>query len=268
MIPPMRLPYLQVTQETWSKARMLSGLAGVDVGVAFMAICDLWRWGLELGPPDEAPTGICDSARADLLMTAAIGWDVSRAAEWVPMLADIGLVERLDVGVRVRGLDRYVEAWEKNRALRTRWQRANEKRRRGDSAVADELPRGNREATDSKPLPKTQTQTQKNRSQDRKAEADTSVGGGGEPEHSAAAFWDWFQKRREAAGLVREKPPHPNTLAGFYSEAMLEMNGERKRLQECALRFGDDKFWQAKDPPLPFSGLMSQWRKYAPIRAA
>jgi hypothetical protein len=110
----MRLPYLQVTQETWEYARQLEVLTGVDMPKCFVALCDVWRWAISLGPEDQPPSGVCDSPRADKLLAAAAGWR-GDPAEFVGSLEDLGIVQRLPVGLRVRGMDRYRRTWEKNR---------------------------------------------------------------------------------------------------------------------------------------------------------
>jgi hypothetical protein len=39
-------------------------------------------------------------------------------------------------------------------------------------------------------------------------------------------------------------------------------------LQEAFYRFGEDAYWQARTPPLPFAGFISQWGKYLPAGGA
>jgi hypothetical protein len=111
----MRLPYLQVTQETWDNARVLAILLGITEAAAFKLQCDLWRWGLALGSDDEPPTGICTSPRADVLLAAAVGWTADNVSVLVAALVDVGLVVSMPDGLRVRGMDRYRRTWEKNR---------------------------------------------------------------------------------------------------------------------------------------------------------
>lgn len=108
------MPYIQVTQETWDHARALASLTGVDVGRAFMAVCDLWKWGLSLGPEDQPPTGVLMSPRVARLLAAGISW-TGDADVLLEALIDLRLVERLEDGIRVRGTDRYRRTWEKNK---------------------------------------------------------------------------------------------------------------------------------------------------------
>ena len=66
---------------------------------------------------------------------------------------------------------------------------------------------------------------------------------------------------------MRERPPDPRSLSGWYSVAMSELNGNDDRLREAWLRFGDDKFWQKATPACPFKAFMhaeTGWRKYVP----
>lgn len=71
-------------------------------------------------------------------------------------------------------------------------------------------------------------------------------------------FWRWFQSRRQKAGFVAEKPPHPSGLSSWFSNAMSTVDGDVETLKSAVLAFGDDKFWQTKDPPLPWNGFASQ----------
>lgn len=79
-------------------------------------------------------------------------------------------------------------------------------------------------------------------------------------------FWQWAQwKRNQVAGLAIEKLPHHRKLADWWSSARASFDTEV--IQEAFLRFGDDKYWQAKTPPLPFAGFMSQWDRFIPGKA-
>lgn len=122
----MRLPFLQVAQEAWDYARQLAALSGRDEAYAYFAINNLWRWGLTLGPEDQAPTGICEKPRATKLLLANIGpgWE----PEVIDHLADLDLVELLaDGAVRVKGMDRYAAAWGKAQKDKERKRIAREK---------------------------------------------------------------------------------------------------------------------------------------------
>lgn len=79
---------------------------------------------------------------------------------------------------------------------------------------------------------------------------------------SAEDFWRWAQGRRRQAGLMIERWPHPSKLGTWWASARAV--AEVDLLQEAFYRYGDDKFWQAKTPPLPFQGFISQWDRFLP----
>lgn len=137
----MRLPFIQVTQETWAKARMLAGLLAISRREAMGLIADLWAWGVDLGPQDEAPTGEVRGTKAPQKLAGALEW-AGDARALVDALVEVELVAETPEGLRVRGLDRYKRTWEKNR------------RRTGATGA------GNRRAPAEKPAPQTQTETQ------------------------------------------------------------------------------------------------------------
>lgn len=78
-------------------------------------------------------------------------------------------------------------------------------------------------------------------------------------------FWRWFQSKRQDAGLIAERGP-PRSLSGWYSTALSTVEGDVDALCEAVFRFGEDKFWQSKTPPLPWAGFESQWTKFVPRR--
>lgn len=77
---------------------------------------------------------------------------------------------------------------------------------------------------------------------------------------SGEAYFAWLQHDRHENGFVTEKPP-PG-LSGWFSEVMLELNGDHARLDATVQAFARDKYWRDKGAPM--RGLMSQWRKYVP----
>ncbi len=145
----VRLPYLQVTDETWAKAKMLAGLLGVDRRHAFGLICDLWAWALEMGPRDAPPTGIVQGALARTMLAGAMEW-TGDVEVLVDALSAVGLIDVKGLSIRVRGLDRYFETLERQETLRAKWRRANVKR--NTAAVTPRLPRGEEGVTAAKDL--------------------------------------------------------------------------------------------------------------------
>lgn len=79
------------------------------------------------------------------------------------------------------------------------------------------------------------------------------------------AFFAQVQLERTESGLPREKPPHPSKVGAWWSEVLMELNGRVELLPKLYRGFSKDPFWRDKQPPLPFHGFMSQWRKYVPV---
>lgn len=165
----MRLPFLQVTQETWTKAKMLARVLGISRQHAFALVCDLWAWALDVGPSDEPPTGIVTSPRATEMMAGALEWTGEPAA-LANAFVDVGLIEWAGDTIRVRGMDRYRAAWEKAAKERERKQRYAAKRAEEFSAAkaesdAEATRKGRGSDAEFRPKTQTQTQTQTQKSQ-------------------------------------------------------------------------------------------------------
>lgn len=79
-------------------------------------------------------------------------------------------------------------------------------------------------------------------------------------------FFAWAQWKRQEAGFVGEQR-EPRDLGSWYSNALMVLSGDVESLQEAFYRFGESKHWQNKNPPLPFSGFVSQWDNFVPRRA-
>jgi hypothetical protein len=156
----MRLPFIQVTQDAWRLARMLAPLLDIKRREALGLIVDLWAWGLDLGPPEEAPTGVLRHERATAMLAGALEWS-GPLQDLLAALVAVGLVESMEDGIRVRGLDRYAPAFQKAKgrsmaakcAADARWDA--DRMRRASEADASPMP----------PDAKTQTQTQTHKKQ-------------------------------------------------------------------------------------------------------
>lgn len=81
---------------------------------------------------------------------------------------------------------------------------------------------------------------------------------------SGEAYFAWLQNERHEAGFVTEKPPMG--LSGWFSEVMLELNGDRDRLDATVAAFGRDPYWRKQN--LPMRALMKKWRDYVPAARA
>lgn len=81
---------------------------------------------------------------------------------------------------------------------------------------------------------------------------------------SGSAYFAWCQQERHKARLVTELAPPLRKLSAWFSEVMLEFNGDGERLDAALEAFSVDSYWAARNAP--FAAFMSQWRKYAPKR--
>ena len=213
----MRLPWVQVTQEAFGLSRSLAGLLGCDRHRALSLLIDLWAWGLDQGPADEPPQGMVINPRAARMLAGAVEW-AGDADELLQALEDLGAVEILDEGVRVRGMRRYHGTWKKNRT--------------GSGGK----PNGSSAGTVTEPKRQTQTQTQTQRSPDGDIPP-TPLGGDVE---------DCDHEVQAVAAFVADLPPTPGTL-GVLAEAwneittaplprVAEMPAARRKQAQAALR--------------------------------
>ncbi len=251
----LRLPYLQVTAETWTKAKMLAAILDIPMGVAFMMICDLWSWGLSLGPKDEAPTGEFTGSYAIAVLAGAVGWTGDRET-LKAALVELDLIVLTGEGLRVKGTDRYKATWEKN------------KRRKPGETVP--VPPGSA----AKPERKTYTQTQtekplpseevKNAPPPKELVPLIASRPTKPPETwTGDDFWQWAQWTRQQNGLlVERKRPHPSKLGSWFSSALMTPGVTIEALKAGFGRFGQDKHWEGSDPPFPVAAFMAGWDNY------
>jgi len=114
----VRLPYLQVSSDAWGKARELGAVLGCGRHNAMSMMLDMWHWALDL-EADGKVTGIIQGKRAAERLAGALEWSMD-ASELVDAMCEVGLLERLPDGYRVRGMDRYDQAFERQEKERTR----------------------------------------------------------------------------------------------------------------------------------------------------
>lgn len=105
----MRLPWLQVDQDGLTRCRLLARLLGVPDTQGIGIGMALWQWALEIAPEGDFRGLVPDPG----ILAAAVGWPVADAARLISELQRVGMVATTPQ-LRVRGLDRYIRAWEKN----------------------------------------------------------------------------------------------------------------------------------------------------------
>lgn len=141
------MPWLQVDQDGLGRCRLLARLLGVPETQGIGIGMALWQWALEIAPEGDFSGAVPDSA----LVPAAVSWPVADGERLLTELQRVGLVAS-SPQLRVRGLDRYRRAWEKNR-------RNPSKRAESGTTVPETgaNPRGTRE----EPARQTHTQNEK-----------------------------------------------------------------------------------------------------------
>jgi hypothetical protein len=123
----MRLPFLQVSSDAFGKARELGAILGCGRHRAMSMMLDLWRWALELESSGKA-TGLVEGKRAADRIAGAVEWD-NTPSDLAEAMCEVGLLERMPDGYRVRGVDRYDLAFSKQEHERERkasWRAAKE----------------------------------------------------------------------------------------------------------------------------------------------
>lgn len=145
----MRLPYLQLDADFINqRAKDVSTLLGCPRSKAIGHLSLLWAWALSRGSDDAPPTGLVTGQHAVRLIESAAEWDGQPGALFEALTdADVNLLEKTTDGIRIRGMDRYTKAWDKQRKDR---ERKSDVRRKSGGHPMD----GARQT-------QTQTQTQK-----------------------------------------------------------------------------------------------------------
>lgn len=114
----MRLPFLQVEDDAFRRARVLARLLKCDRHRAISLMLDLWTWALDSNG-DDRPSGIVDNPEAAAQVAGAVEWD-NDPAQLVAALVSSKLLEEIPEGLRIRGMDRYHAAWDRQEADRQR----------------------------------------------------------------------------------------------------------------------------------------------------
>jgi hypothetical protein len=278
----MRLPWLQIDQDGLNRCRLLARLLGVPDAQGIGIGVSLWQWALEMAPEGDFAGMVPDSG----ILAAAVSWPIAETERLITELQRVGLVATAPT-LRVRGLERYRRAWEKNT-------RGRRKPATSGACVpetgADPAP------VAPKPAPQTQTQieNEKNVRTSAAIEPPTPapkkhtrrlpiIEPPAEPEPVAPAsgpavyvaptsepaawlaedFWAWAQSKRQEAGLLGERV-QPRGLGAWWSTARMTTSTED--LQAAFRRFAQEPHWAEATPPAPFAGFVKQWDRYVPPR--
>lgn len=122
----MRLPWIQVSMESWERAKVLAALLGCDRHRAMSLQLDLWKWALE-SAGERIPDGMIVGRLPSVQVAGATEW-VGKATELTDAMVEAGVLDVVEGGFRVRGLDRYEAFFERQEADRRRKAEARAKR--------------------------------------------------------------------------------------------------------------------------------------------
>ena len=275
-----QIPYIQVHRSVARMAAQLAEPLGLtyqhvrgSLDVFWESLADRRILAKALELPE--PMVLLDAAEAANRLWLAFGRQIELA-----LVASAGVLEPTKDGkYRVRGMSRYVEMEQERLAALARSAAGGRSRsvaaRLASGRFAAGAPAGPRLDAGWTPTPashqpaasqspagsQVRGERREVRGETREARGDTVTA------TAADKFWGWAQDLRVKAGCVREAPPEPRVLSGWYSAAMLELNGDDGRLREAWLRFGDDEHWQKATPACPFRAFINAetgWRKYVP----
>lgn len=88
-----------------------------------------------------------------------------------------------------------------------------------------------------------------------------------EPEEwTGEDFWRWAQSIRAKARYPPEKRPRAS-LSSWWSACLMQEGITPRALQAGFLKFGQSDFWEAREPPFPFHGFMSEWSTFTRMEA-
>lgn len=217
----MRLPFIQVDQDAWARAKTLGRFLKTTRREAFGVQADLWQWGLEMSPEDRIDGVFIDPEPAELL-AGALEWKGS-AEGLLQALIRAQLVDLVDGGVRIRGLERYDEIIQERKAEAQRKrdaaaERKREEERRRSSAGSPPDVRRNSGGihpsdadADAEP-----THTQRSKP------PPPPTAGGADP---AAAAWEAVQARRVLHGLKTE-PKRPSGFTEWVAALTVPVQSE------------------------------------------
>jgi hypothetical protein len=250
----MALPFLQLSQKFLAtQSVVIAALLRVHRHVVIGMATDLFAFTVEQTSNDEhPPDGLFMDAEASTILEAAMGWsgEPGRAFD---VFCRTGLIEKLEVGARVRGCDRYRRTWEKNR--------------RG---------KGGRNSDDEDDVPVSGTKSagkvpEKRRKNAGKVPVEEDGDGDGSllsskeeeeapPPHAVepgdvGSFLAWADSTRSAElGATVPDDTAPSKRCETALAGALAKHG-RKKCEIAFLGFLADAYWRKQDPPCPINGF-------------
>lgn len=258
----MGLPWLQVSTDVFAKAGPLAALLKVDEDKALAMLLRLWHYVVESAPENAPPSGLLDAQDGPILIAGACRW-VADADALVRALKRVGFIEDMGAELRIRGTSRYAAIWKKNRKPYGVRPETGGKPNGSRTEEGDEEEDVDREPTTSS----SEVASSPSREAGPLPTVRAAVPLPDMPENrfaSGQAFFAWVQHERHRAGFATETPPA--NLGRWFSEAMMELNGDGPRLEATLGAFVRDPYWRERNCPFP--GFVKQWRNFVPRKAA
>lgn len=252
----MRLPWLQVDADGLTRARLLGRLLGLHehhgVGLALA----LWSWALEMSPEGDFSGNVPGDPE---LLAAALSWPIGEADRLLSNLQRVGLVATTP-NLRVRGLDRYKRAWEKNqrRNLGIKPENVN------PLNFGDRVPvTGNMRAgtgaepakTGAEPARKTETETEK---KDFLGPETPKPAKKARRLSAAEEFFAWLSARRAEKTKLSDQAHTIAAVNAVFGRALTDVG--RSQLEAKYLAYLDDPDGASKEPPWPWRGFSARYQ--------
>jgi len=258
----MGLPWIELHTSLPRHPKSVRLALLIDNDLAWAFVAQLWLWCAEN----------CQSGRivgGDLavrIVERACGWR-GESGHLVQALLSVGFLDVIDGGFEAHGWPERAQAHIAK--LERDAERAKERRAKVAKRFAaeckdvdpdatspgrrvDVAPTSVRQRADVAGNKKTNTNTN--------PETNSSSGGPG--------FFAKVQTARVAHGYASERAPHPSALGAFFSEALMELNGDEARLWGAYEHFAESDHWAKATPPWPFTAFMKLWRDFVPRKSA
>lgn len=278
----MNLPFVQVAMELLEQ---LAPEAAIDLGhdedAVLGKLIRLIRWAIRRCPDDKPPS------QSSLVAGSNAAKYIARGCLWMGdpdafvdalCRGEFAILERVDGGIRVRGLDRYDEAWKRARtrsgkakaAADKRWGNAQDDAQAMLERCSDDAPRcldGDREEDGEAEADTPPSEVVKEARPPPSVILDYRPPETPEGEWTGDDFFCWVQAKRIESKLQAERRPRFEKLRDWWA-AVMTTGVKVRALKEAFYSYSEDPFWARKKPPHPFYGFMSQWRDHVPQEAA
>lgn len=240
----MALPFLQLSQKflTTQSVIIAARLRVHRHAVIGMAV-DLFAFTVEQTSSDaRPPDGVFLDPDAVVIIEAAMGWtgEPGRAFE---AFRQTGLIEKLEIGARVKGCDRYKRTWEKN-----------QRRAKTGTKPAEVVP-----VTGTVNAGKVPLEEEGDGDGDgllsSKEEEEAPPPPKSEAPREVQSFLAWATRKRSAElGDTVPRGAKPSQLCLEELGKALGKHG-RKRCELAFQAFLADRYWITQDPPCPMNGF-------------